>query len=649
MLRHARRSCAACIAIALLLSAATAGADLRLPRLLSDGVVLQRDTKATLWGWGDEGEHVAVYLDGEAVGETVVTDGRWRLGVGPRGAGGPHELELAGNNRVRISDVWFGDVWLASGQSNMQLPMSRAAPLYEDIIANANLPLIRHFTVPREYDFDAPREDLDGGRWEVATPQSILELSAAGFFFARDISGRYGVPVGILNCNFGGSAAESWMSEAALEAWPQYLQVARRYRDHAYLEGLIEYDRASAAQWYGDLDRRDAGLDAAMPWFDPAVDDSPWPTMSVPGYWADTGTGPVNGAVWFRRSFELPAGAARRPARLEVGRIIDADTTWINGTEVGNVTYQYPPRRYDVAAGILKAGTNTIVVRVVNSAGIGGFVPDKPYRLRTGGKEYDLTGEWRYRIGALAGPLEKQRFIVHRQPLGFHNAMLAPLLPMRIKGVIWYQGETNANRPAEYEQLFPDMIRDWRENFGQGDFPFIYVQLANYLASRFEPPDYDWPAMREAQRLALREPNTAMAVAIDVGEWNDIHPLDKKTVGERLALAARKIAYGEDIVYSGPMFRAARIEDNSLVVEFDHVGGGLVARGGHPGGFAVAGPDGSFVWAGAEIVGDDVVVHSDTVGNPVAVRYAWADNPVNANLYNREGLPASPFEARVSR
>lgn len=629
------------------LAPAVALADVSLPRVLGDGVVLQRDAAATVWGRAGDGEAVTVLLDGVAAGNTVAEHGRWRVVLAPHAAGGPHRLVIEGENRLTVDDVYFGDVWIASGQSNMELPMERVKERYPDVIGRADYPLIHHFTVKKSYDFDGPREDFDAGAWESVTPDSIMHLSAVGFFFARALNEHAGAPIGIVSSAYGGSTAEGWMSESALENYPQYLAVAKRYRDKEYLQGLIARDREVAESWQKNLDDHDAGLAATPSWSAREFDDSGWQTIHVPGYWADEGLGDVNGAVWFRRTFELSPEAAGKPAKLTLGRIVDADTTWVNGVEVGKVTYQYPPRRYEVAAGILAAGTNTIAVRVVNNANKGGFIMDKPYRIRVGDTIVELKGKWRVRVGAVSEPTSAPAFRDYKAPLGIYNAMLAPLTEMRIKGVIWYQGESNADRPAEYARLFPDMIRDWRKHFGQGDFPFLFVQLPNYLASGFEPPEYDWPAMRVAQQKALHLPDTAMVVAIDLGEWNDLHPTDKQPVGERLALAARHVAYGEDLVYSGPIFSSLEAHDGRLLLHFEHAGSGLEARGGPPGGFAVAGGDGRYLGASVKILGDDVEVWSEAVDDPVAVRYAWADNPRTATLYNVEGLPAAPFEARL--
>jgi sialate O-acetylesterase len=506
--------------------------------------------------------------------------------------------------------------------------------------------MIRQFKVPIRYCFTAPLDDLDSGRWESANPTSVLWFSAVGYFFAESLFEQYHVPIGLINASLGGSPAESWMSEEALKAYPRHLETAQEFKNAAYADSIRKADQERADAWYRLLWRTDKGLHDNVKWFDPAYDDSAWPAMTVPAFWAEGGLGPVNGAVWFRKDFEVPASMTGQPARLLLGRIVDADSVFINGRFVGWTSYQYPQRDYLVSGDILKPGKNTIIVRVINLKDKGGFVKDKPYRLTAGGQIIDLSGEWRYRLGATMEPLTDPTFI-QWQPTGLYNGMLAPLLNCSIKGVIWYQGESNTGRGKEYEKLFPDLIADWRRSWQRGDFSFLFVQLPNFLESKPEPSESGWAELREAQLKALAVPNTGMAVAIDLGEWNDVHPLNKEDVGKRLALTARKTAYGEkDLVVSGPLFQSTRTEGDQLMLTFSNIGGGLVVKGGgelkH---FAIAGPDHQFVWAKAKIDGDRVVVWSDRVSHPVFVRYAWADNPDGANLYNREGLPASPFRA----
>lgn len=639
---------AAAICAAVLLLPSPARADVQLPRFLSSGAVLQRDSAWKLWGKSSPGEKIEVRLDGKSLGKTEARAQDWSISLAAQPAGGPHRLEVIAKNRSVLEDVYFGDLWLASGQSNMELPLARVRVKYPEEVARADFPQIRFFRTPKDADFDRPRSDFTSGEWRRVTPESAPDMSAVAFFFARQLLAHEQVPIGIIDNSYGGSAAESWMSEAALKAFPKHLEQARRYRNTAYLNELKAADKKKNDAWYAGVDASDRGLVQSPHWFADEASASDWPLITVPGLWQDRGVVAGNGVVWFRRDVTLPSSAAKQPATLVLGRIVDADTAYVNGVEVGHTTYQYPPRRYAVAAGVLRAGKNNITVRVTSSRDKGGLVPDKRYVLEVGGQEYDLRGEWHYRVGTEAQPLQPDAYVGYKPPLGFYNALLAPLSKLRIKGVIWYQGESNTGDPEEYARAFPALIRDWRKLFAQGNFPFLIVQLANFLPANSQPVESQWAATRDAQRRALAEPNTALAVAIDAGEWNDIHPLDKRDVGERLALAARKLAYGEDLVYSGPLFRSLEVDGKRARLHFDHVGGGLSCKGDRLQGFAIAGADGRFVWAHAAIVDNDVVVYSDRVPQPTRVRYAWADNPKGANLYNREGLPASPFEASVA-
>lgn len=616
--------------------------EVRLPRLLGDGMVLQRDAKVNVWGWADPGENVRVEFRNKTYRARARRDGKWSTTLPALKAGGPYRMTIAGNNSITLNDVYVGDVWLASGQSNMELPMARVREVYQAEIASSANPMIRHFLVPDRYNFKHAEDDLPEGAWEPATPETVPGFSAVGYFFARELYDRYRIPIGLINSSLGGSPVEAWMSEQALAEFPHHLATAQQFRDDALIQRITDDDTRRSEAWYALLDARDHGL--KNNWADPAYDASKWPVMRLPAFWDETKLGAVNGVAWFRKEITLPAALAGKPARLDMGRIVDADVTYVNGKPVGNVTYQYPPRKYEVPAGLLKAGRNVIAVRVISNLGRAGFIKDKPYKLVVENTTLDLRGEWRYRLGATMDPLQPQTFI-RWKPLGLYNAMIAPLLNHRIKGVIWYQGESNTRAPEEYSRTFPAMIKDWRSKWDQGNFPFLYVQLANFMETAPQPSESQWAELREAQLKALRVSGTGMAVAIDLGEWNDIHPLNKKDVGARLALAARKIAYGEKtIVHSGPVYKSMKIRKREVILSFTHTGGGLIAAGGgelkH---FAISGRDGKFVWAQARIEGDKIVVWSDAVPDPVAVRYAWADNPQGANLYNKEGLPASPF------
>jgi sialate O-acetylesterase len=623
----------------------TALCEVRLPLLISDGMVLQRGDGAKIWGWADADEKVIVKFNGKTYSDTTGKNSKWMIVLTALKAGGPYNMEINGTNRITLKNILIGDVWVCSGQSNMDLPMTRVRDLYEDVIANSDNPAIRRFFVSKRYNFNTPQEDLELGKWESANPESILRFTATGYFFAKALYEKYRVPIGLIHASVGGSPAEAWMSEDALKEFPVHLETAKKFKDTVYIDEIVNNDKAISDAWYSLLQQKDKGLaEGQKPWFDITYNASDWATMNVPGYWADGPLGHVNGVVWFRKEIDVPASMTGKPARLLLGRVVDSDRTYVNGEFVGSVSYQYPPRKYDIPENLLKAGKNIIVVRAINNIGRGGFILDKPYQLTAGGQTIDLKGPWQYKLGATMEPLQPKTFI-EWQPLGLYNGMIAPLLNYTIKGVIWYQGESNAGRPFEYQKLFPALIADWREKWNQGNFPFLYVQLANYMQAKDRPSESNWAELREAQLKTLSVPNTGMAVAIDIGEWNDIHPLNKEDIGTRLALAAQRVAYGnEKVVCSGPIYKSIRIKGNKITLTFTNTGGGLVAKGGGDlKYFAIAGADKNFIWAKAKIEDNKVVVWNDEVTNPMAVRYAWADNPEGANLYNKEGLPASPF------
>ena len=576
---------------------------------------------------------------------TADENSKWAIILSDLKAGGPYGMEITASNHITLKNILIGDVWVCSGQSNMVLPMDRVKDRYADVIAHSDNPSIRQFLVPIRYDFNTPQEELQSGIWEPANPENILNFTATGYFFAKTLFEKYQVPIGLINVSVGGSPAEAWLSEDALKSFPTHLETAIRFKDSIYVNQIIEEDKAVSEEWYNRVRELDEGfLDGQKSWFDPIYDASSWQTMQIPSYWEDEGLGQLNGVVWFRKEINIPASMTGNPAWLLMGRIVDSDSVYINGIFVGSISYQYPPRRYDVPENVLKEGENIIVVRVRNNTGSGGFIKDKPYQLIAGGQTIDLKGEWRYKLGAVMDPLPAPTFIQWK-PLGLYNGMIAPLLNYKIRGVIWYQGESNTEKPLEYRKLFPALITDWRQKWDQGDFPFLYVQLANFMKVNPKPSESNWAELREAQLKTLSVSNTAMAVTIDIGEWNDIHPLNKEDVGKRLALAAQKIAYGDNkVVYSGPVYQSMKIEGNKIIISFTNIGSGLAAKGsGELKHFAIAGADKKFFWAKAKIKDNKVVVWNDNISKPVAVRYAWADNPEGANLYNTEGLPASPF------
>ncbi|HEX8314322.1 MAG TPA: sialate O-acetylesterase, partial [Flavisolibacter sp.] len=455
---------------------------------------------------------------------------------------------------------------------------------------------------------------------------------------------KYGVPIGLINASVGGTPIEAWISEEGLKAFPAIITTIQKNKDTAYVNGI---NRRALANMSNRPMQQDKGLTGIKKWFD--VDYAPkgWRPINIPGYWEDQGIKDLDGVVWYRKEIDVPVSMTNMPAKVALGRIIDADVLYINGAQVGNTTYQYPQRRYVLPAGTLKAGKNIFVIRVTNQSGKGGFVPDKPYYISAGKDTIDLKGTWGYKVGDVFQPQRSAGggFSAQNSPAALYNAMLAPATAYSIKGFLWYQGETNAGNPKEYTALLPALIKDWRATWNQGETPFLYAQLPNFMDVQYLPSESSWAATREAQLKALSVAKTGMAVTIDLGEWNDVHPDRKKEVGERLAQAAMNVAYGEKkIVPSGPLYDSATIDGNKIMISFTHAGSGLIAADGEElSEFAIAGADKKFVWAKAKIEGDKVMVWNDGIAAPVYVRYAWADNPDNPNLYNKEGLPASPF------
>ncbi|MDR9364323.1 MAG: sialate O-acetylesterase [Balneolaceae bacterium] len=621
-------------------------AQIQLPKLISDRMVLQRNQELTIWGWASPNEDVTLTFQESTFSTTADNEGIWEIKLPPQEAGGPYEMNFEGSNQVNVKNILFGDVWVASGQSNMELWMGRVRYTYENEVQNSGNSEIRQFLVPDQYDFKQTHNDFEGGEWQSAGPETILDFSAVAYFFAKELNRNYNIPIGIINAAMGGSPVESWMSEESLKEFPDAYEELQKFKDDDLIQEIQQEDQERIRKWYSELNQKDQGLNAEPKWSQPNMNDSGWDEMNLPGYWSEeTSLGDQNGVVWFRKEIDVPKRMTGKPARLWMGRIVDQDSVFVNGQLVGNTGYQYPPRRYHLDSTVLKEVKNEIAIRVINSSGSGGFVPDKPYYLSVGTDTLHLTGDWKYKLGASMEPLASQTF-VRWKPAGLYNRMITPLLDYSIKGVIWYQGESNTDDPGEYEKRFSTMIETWRDNWNQGDFPFLFVQLANYMETTDEPVQSNWAELRQAQLNTLKLPNTGMAVTIDVGEWNDIHPLNKKDVGHRLALQAQKIAYGEeDLAAGGPIPDRSMFRSNEVIIHFKNVVNGLTTSDGEaPKHFAISDDGENFVWAKAEIMENSIRVWNDEISNPAAVRYAWANNPESANLTNQKDLPATPFE-----
>ncbi|MGC4074536.1 MAG: sialate O-acetylesterase [Nibricoccus sp.] len=606
-------------------------------------MVLQRDRPNTFWGWTQPGEKVRLTIGKKSVTTNAAADGRWEAQMTPSVVSGPCTLtiETAGQ-RMELRDLLVGDVWLCSGQSNMDFSLANAKDGSAEITA-ANHPSIRFFKVSQRSRYAlAP---LPEGKWQICTPDNAKAsgISAVAYFFARHIQTETGVPIGIVQAAVGGSPAEAWMSPEALRPFGEFHdQLAELEKFHS--SGAPEYGNF-VMHWY---DRYDTGSHNPT-WASSELDDSSWKTVPVPGAFPALGLEDVPAVVWLRREITLPDPLPAGVVRLHLGSVEKMDTAWLNGHWIGASAWVENPRVYTVPATALKPGKNTLALRIFKVKSRDAFLsPPQTLALDLGdGTSLPLSGDgWK-------GAVSVDARSPHPLPLGFENwpvmptvlyhGMIEPLAPLSIRGALWYQGEANASRAWQYRSLLPALIADWRRLFNQGDLPFYIVSLPAFMSRRTEPADEDWPELREAQALTARSvPNTGLAVVIDSGEAADIHPKDKKIVGDRLALLVLNDLYGKKTPAHGPEFTYADFLSGKVHLHFRHTEGGLVVRGEKLTGFAIAGADHKWFWADATLDGDSVIVSAAQVPNPVAVRYAWQSNPA-VSLFNAAGLPAAPF------
>lgn len=612
-------------------------------------MVVQRDSKTAIWGWAEPGEEVRVSTSwSDSVAKATADEaGRWHVEIETPGAGGPHTITVTGKNTITLSDVLSGEVWVCSGQSNMEWSFAAGVDEGEKQRAAADRPQIRLFDVAHNA-VTTQQEDCKGA-WQACTPESVRHFSAVGYFFGRDIQDALDVPVGLIGSNWGGTVAEAWMSEDAVRAHGGFDAELGEVDIEREDPGTLakKYD-AALNRWWEELDRIEEknGQDQ---WMKPDFDDSDWKTLEVPGAWSQEGLASFDGLLWQRRTVTIPESWVGRDLMLELGPIDDRDTTWFNGYRVGDTERTgafWTIRGYTVPAAHVHAGENVVVVRVLDTGWRGGMYGEANQIALSvvGGDESEripLTGPWRYRVAAAMSelpPWPKEVSMHPNRPTVLFNGMIAPIAPYRIRGAIWYQGESNCLRAEQYQTLFPAMIQNWRKVWGIGDFPFYFVQIAPFKYGHDKPYS---PALRDAQRRALAVPNTGMAVTMDIGNPSDIHPRNKVEVGRRLALWALAKTYGrEGIEYSGPLYRSMDVEGDRIRLHFDHAKG--LKTGAPLEHFHIAGDDRQFVPARAQIDGETIVVLSEDVKKPVAVRYAWGEED-QSTIANEAGLPMACF------
>jgi sialate O-acetylesterase len=609
--------------------------------LFNDHMVFPRDVEAPVWGWTEPGKEVTVSMAGKTAKAVADSSGRWHAKLGPFGAGGPHTLAVTGPGNATFEDVLVGDVWICSGQSNMEWSVANSANA-QDEIAKAKHANLRLFYVPKRISLE-PQTQVKAD-WQVCSPESVRDFSAVGYFFGRMLMQEAGIPIGLINSNWGGTVAEAWVSAGALRSMDDFKGAVDDFTQVAK-NGPGDFEQIMGQWWM----RNDPGSANGLGFADPAVDASGWKTMNLPTLWEGAGLPDFDGIVWFRRDFDLPEDWVGKDLVLNLGPIDDRDTTWINGSKIGEMNDWNNARSYKVPNKLLKAGRNTIAIRVLDTGGGGGIYgnPDQLALVRQGAGPIPLSGEWRFQVTRPLGETTPPPQRLDNNPNAItvlSNGMIACLEPFAVKGAIWYQGESNAGRAEQYRRLLPTLINDWRGRFA-GDFPFYIVQLANFMDPTNDPVQSGWAELREAQlHTALSVPRCGIAVITDIGDAKDIHPRNKHDVGRRLALEALAKTYGKQLVHQGPLFKELKIEGAAARLLFDHVGGGLECRGERLAGFAIAGPDGVFKHADARIDGATVVLTGQGIDQPTAVRYGWANNPP-ATLFNKEGLPASPFRS----
>ena len=628
-------------------------AKVKLPTVFGDNMVFQQKTKVWIWGKTDAGKTVKVSATWAKASVSAVADsnGDFKVGLNTPSFGGPYKVTINDGDETVLNDVLLGDVWICSGQSNMEMPVAGWGKInnYEQEIAEANYPKIRLLQADHVTS-NVPLADAKvwNGGWKTCTSKNIPEFSSVAYFFAREIVKKTGIPIGLIHTSWGGTIAEAWTSSATLKTIPDFVAAVETIEKSAtQVKGASMEEQL--VTWSKSVLANDAGLQGGYAgWQSATFDAASWKSIVLPANWESNGLDNVDGVVWFRKTVVIPQTWAGKDVKLDLGPIDDNDVTFVNGSKVGETVGYGNNRLYTIPGEKVKAGPFVIVVRVTDTGGGGGIYGGQNTLSisSANGETQSLNGEWKFNLGLdfkTIPPMPGSNDGPNRATV-LYNAMINPYLQFPIKGAIWYQGESNADRANQYRTLFPAMIQDWRKSWKQPNFPFYFVQLANFMKVESEPVPSAWAELRDAQKQTLSLPNTGMAVAIDIGDAVDIHPKNKQDVGKRLAYIALAKDYGVKIPYSGPVYKSQQVVGNAIKLSFSGIESGLKAKDGlELKGFAIAGADQKFHWAHASIVGNQVVVSSKDVPNPVSVRYAWANNPIS-NLVDGSGLPASPFK-----
>lgn len=623
----------------LLVGSFTASATVCMPQLFQSGMVVQRGCPIPVWGQADGGERVVVSFRKKNYETRADADGSWRIELPQQKAGGPYRLTI---NDVVLDSVFVGDVWLCSGQSNIDVTIERVYPQYTQEIDDYANDHIHLFRVLTDTDTHGPKSDIKRTAWRALNRDNAWTFSAVGYFLGREMFKRTGVPQGIIVNSLGGSPIQAWLAADTIrDHFAADYQRLVFYQDDNVVHALQNANQQASNRWQQQMDQYDPGL--IQGFSQPDFDDHEW--REVQQYENITGKQQHVGSFWARQQVQVDAAHVGRPARLLLGTLFDMDYTYLNGREVGRTYYQYPPRRYDIPAGVLREGANTLAVRFVTKGGNPHFIKEKPYKLIfDDGTELPLSDRWRVHEGTPMPRCPQVDISVQNLPSVLYNAMLCPLAPYPLSGVVWYQGESNTGDGAIYEQMLTQLITGWRQLWQAPEMPFVVVQLANFMEPSAQPQESGWSHVREAQRLTTKHVSkTALAVAIDLGETVDIHPLRKREVAERVARAFDHLKWNPRTTLS-PEVTSAKAEGSVVTLTLDQP----LATEGEFYEFEVAGADGRFVNAQASGSGNNIRLTS-AVSEPRRVRYAWKNNPIKANVYAVNGLPMSPFQMEIGR
>lgn len=625
--------------VLIMLNSFSTKAQVTVAKIFADNMVLQRNTAIPVWGWAKANEKISVSFNKQTKTTKADKTGKWIVRLDNEVAGGPYNLVVKAKNTIEFKNVLVGEVWICSGQSNMEWSVGQSDNAKKEIADAANYPNIRHIKIEKTIS-SLPNKDLKNGVWNVCNSTTVADFTGIGYFYAKNLYDKLHIPIGLINASWGGTNIETWISREGFENSNEFKEMIAGMPKIS-LDSLLSEKISTAKKRIETLQKTKLTSINTENFKEPNLDDTTWLNMNTPEVWEKQELGEFDGVVWLRKHFTLTKEEFSTVATLEIPAIDDEDITYINGVKIGETKGWDAKRDYKIAANILKEGDNVIAIRVVDNGGGGGIYGDaNNFKLVIGKKEIALSGNWKYQVEAIKNGVNENDY-----PNLLFNSMINPIIPYAFQGVIWYQGESNAPRAYQYRTAFPLLINDWRQKWNQGNFPFYFVQLATFATTGNSNEGCGWAELREAQTQTLQLPNTGMCVITDVGNPNNIHPTNKQTVGKRLAAIALSNVYNEKMVFSGPAFKALEINENQAIITFDNCGTGLSTpdKYGYIKGFEIAGDDHIFYYAKGYIKDNKVILYADKVANPKAVHFGWLGDASDCNLYNNEGFPAVPF------